>query len=132
MRGEADTEARCCISGTSLQQALAHASSPSCVCLVSFSLSLCICATAPVPWAFRFHYPVSGKLQRRYLITGEYHTVSPIAVRKNVDVYVENKRVSLGTERGERAVLAAAQLQLCARLSHSHLPFALVFALAFR
>ncbi len=94
----------------------------------SLPLSDFVCASL----SLRFHYPVSGKLQRRYLITGEYHTVSPIAVRKNVDVYVENKRVSLGTERGERAVLAAAQLQLCARLSHSHLPFALVFALAFR
>lgn len=40
----------------------------------------------------RFHYPVSGKLLPRFLIQGEYHTVSPIAVRKNVDVYTENKR----------------------------------------
>jgi phosphatidylserine decarboxylase len=40
-----------------------------------------------------FHYPVSGKLLRRYLIPGEYHTVSPIAVRKDVNVYTENKRV---------------------------------------
>lgn len=40
----------------------------------------------------RWHSPVSGTLLPRYLIQGEYHTVSPIAVRKNVDVYTENKR----------------------------------------
>lgn len=49
----------------------------------------------------RFHWPVSGRLLPRFLISGEYHTVSPIAVRKNVDVYTENKRCICPIETDE-------------------------------
>jgi len=54
--------------------------------------SLVIARLAPQDY-HRWHVPVSGKQEKRFLIEGDYYTVNPIAIRRNVDVYTRNKRV---------------------------------------
>ena len=41
----------------------------------------------------RFHFPVSGKVGESRLINGWLYSVSPVALRRNVNYLVENKRV---------------------------------------
>src|SRR5688572_4951769 len=41
----------------------------------------------------RYHVPVKGVLSEPKLINGEYYTVNPMAIRSQLDVYGENKRV---------------------------------------
>lgn len=41
----------------------------------------------------RFHSPVSGVVTQLVPFAGTLYTVNPIAIRENVDVYTENKRV---------------------------------------
>ncbi|KAK3816721.1 MAG: phosphatidylserine decarboxylase-domain-containing protein [Linnemannia gamsii] len=41
----------------------------------------------------RYHIPVKGVLSEPKLIAGEYYTVNPMAIRSQLDVYGENKRV---------------------------------------
>lgn len=77
------------------------------------SLTLLFCVLL---FQHRFHYPVSGKLLERFLIQGEYHTVSPIAVRKNVDVYT----VSRDSEQ-------EAAPRACSGSSHRHSTLLLSF-----
>mgnify|MGYP001394080508 CR=1 FL=1 len=40
----------------------------------------------------RFHFPVSGKMEKVNLINGELYSVNPIALRKNLSIFWENKR----------------------------------------
>ncbi len=40
----------------------------------------------------RFHFPVSGKLSKVIKIQGDYYSVSPIALRKRIKIFCENKR----------------------------------------
>jgi len=54
--------------------------------------SMVICRLAPQDY-HRFHCPVNGTLGPLFPIDGTYYTVNPIAVKENVDVYTENKRV---------------------------------------
>jgi len=53
--------------------------------------SICISRLAPQDY-HRWHFPVSGIPLKREPIDGTYYTVNPIAIRKDVDVYTENKR----------------------------------------
>jgi len=53
--------------------------------------SLFICRLAPQDY-HRFHVPVDGKLKSLTPYPGTYYTVNPIAIREDVDVYIENKR----------------------------------------
>jgi len=62
--------------------------------------SLCIARLAPQDY-HRWHYPVSGKPGKRFGIDGEFYTVNPIAIRRNVDVYTKNKRVVCPIETKE-------------------------------
>jgi len=54
--------------------------------------SLAIWRLAPQDY-HRFHTPVTGTLASMHSFEGTYYTVNPIAIRANVDVYTENKRV---------------------------------------
>jgi len=54
--------------------------------------SLAIWRLAPQDY-HRFHSPVTGTLVSMQPFDGTYYTVNPIAIRANVDVYTENKRV---------------------------------------
>lgn len=40
----------------------------------------------------RFHFPVSGKLSKVTKIRGSYYSVSPIALKKRIKIFCENKR----------------------------------------
>ncbi len=40
----------------------------------------------------RFHYPVSGKLSPVVHIAGDYYSVNPIALRRDIRIFCENKR----------------------------------------
>jgi phosphatidylserine decarboxylase len=44
----------------------------------------------------RFHMAVSGRVARRASIDGALYTVNPVAIRQNINVYTENKRVVRG------------------------------------
>ncbi|KAF9903805.1 hypothetical protein EC991_003363 [Linnemannia zychae] len=54
--------------------------------------SLAIFRLAPQDY-HRYHIPVKGVLSEPKLINGEYYTVNPMAIRSQLDVYGENKRV---------------------------------------
>ena len=53
--------------------------------------SLVIARLAPQDY-HRWHWPVAGRPGERTPIAGGYNTVNPIAIRKDVDVYTDNKR----------------------------------------
>ncbi len=40
----------------------------------------------------RFHFPLSGKIKKITKIDGDYYSVSPIAIRKKVELFCMNKR----------------------------------------
>ncbi|KAF8939385.1 hypothetical protein BGZ58_009913 [Dissophora ornata] len=54
--------------------------------------SLAIFRLAPQDY-HRYHIPVKGTLSEPKLIEGEYYTVNPMAIRSQLDVYGENKRM---------------------------------------
>jgi len=54
----------------------------------------------------RFHLPVNGVIKSRKPIDGEYYTVSPMAVRADVDVFTRNKRVFTLLESPEFGTVA--------------------------
>jgi len=62
--------------------------------------SMLIARLAPQDY-HRWHFPVSGVPGTRVPIDGTYYTVNPIAIRKDVDVYTENKRVVIPIETKE-------------------------------
>lgn len=51
-----------------------------------------ICRLAPQDY-HRNHFPVDGEVVDSWEIKGTYYTVNPMAVREDVDVFTENKRV---------------------------------------
>lgn len=70
--------------------------------------ALVIARLAPQDY-HRWHWPVTGKPGIRSPIAGEYNTVNPIAIRKDVDVYTENKRCicPIETEQFGSVILVA-------------------------
>ena len=59
--------------------------------------SLAIARLAPQDY-HRFHFPVSGTMrpvEEFQAGTGQYYTVNPLAVREDVDVYTENRRLKV-------------------------------------
>jgi phosphatidylserine decarboxylase len=74
-----------------LANVLGAADSDGSLCAQLTGGSFLIARLAPQDY-HRWHWPVSGKPGRRFPIDGDYNTVNPIAVRKNVDVYTDNKR----------------------------------------
>lgn len=53
--------------------------------------SLMLFRLCPVDY-HRFHFPVGGKISAVTVIDGDYYSVNPIAVKKIVEVFCENKR----------------------------------------
>ncbi len=53
--------------------------------------SLMVFRLCPVDY-HRFHFPVDGKLSDPVKIGGDYYSVSPIALRRRVEVFWQNKR----------------------------------------
>lgn len=53
--------------------------------------SMAIVRLAP-PDYHRFHFPVSGKVGKVKKIKGDYFSVSPLALRKSLQIFLENKR----------------------------------------
>lgn len=54
--------------------------------------SMVLSRLCPVDY-HRFHFPVSGTPERPVLINGPLYSVSPIALRRNIQYLVENRRV---------------------------------------
>ena len=75
-----------------LANVLGAADSDGSLCAQLTGGSFLIARLAPQDY-HRWHWPVSGQPGRRFPISGEFNTVNPLAVRKDVDVYTENKRV---------------------------------------
>ncbi|KAF9280026.1 hypothetical protein BGZ68_007547 [Mortierella alpina] len=67
--------------------------------------SLAIFRLAPQDY-HRYHIPVKGVLSEPKLIEGEYYTVNPMAIRSQLDVYGENKRVVSTIESKEFGTVA--------------------------
>ena len=53
--------------------------------------SMFIVRLAPVDY-HRFHFPVEGIVTASTKIKGAYYSVSPVALRKNLEIFCENKR----------------------------------------
>jgi len=53
--------------------------------------SLMILRLCPTDY-HRYHFPVSGEIVAEYKIDGDYYSVSPIALKKKVELLVQNKR----------------------------------------
>ncbi|MCB9197859.1 MAG: phosphatidylserine decarboxylase [Flavobacteriales bacterium] len=62
--------------------------------------SMCIIRLAPVDY-HRYHFPVSGKASKNVKINGYYYSVSPIALQRNVRIFLENKREYSNIESNE-------------------------------
>ena len=58
----------------------------------------------------RYHVPVKGVLSEPKLINGEYYTVNPMAIRSQLDVYGENKRVVSTIQSPEFGTVAYAAI----------------------
>ncbi|KAF9938490.1 hypothetical protein BGZ67_010793 [Mortierella alpina] len=67
--------------------------------------SLAIFRLAPQDY-HRYHIPVKGVLSEPKPIEGEYYTVNPMAIRSQLDVYGENKRVVSTIESKEFGTVA--------------------------
>ncbi len=68
--------------------------------------SLVISRLCPVDY-HRFHFSAAGKPGESRLINGPLYSVNPIALRRNIEILTENKRVitSLDTERFGRVLI---------------------------
>lgn len=53
--------------------------------------AMMIVRLAPVDY-HRFHFPVDGIPGENYKIKGDYYSVSPIALRQKVEIFLQNKR----------------------------------------
>lgn len=53
--------------------------------------AMCIVRLAPVDY-HRYHFPLAGVPGESVLINGSYYSVSPIALQKNTQIFLENKR----------------------------------------
>ncbi len=53
--------------------------------------SLMLFRLCPIDY-HRFHFPVSGNISYRTAVDGDYYSVNPIAIKKIVEVFCENKR----------------------------------------
>lgn len=53
--------------------------------------AMAIIRLAPVDY-HRFHFPVEGKAGKTVKINGDYFSVSPIALKKSIEIFMENKR----------------------------------------
>jgi phosphatidylserine decarboxylase len=69
--------------------------------------SLIIVRVCPVDY-HRFHFPVSGKVSSLFDIDGDYYSVNPIAVKKNIEVFCLNKReyVTISTREFGDVIMA--------------------------
>ncbi|NOX46054.1 MAG: phosphatidylserine decarboxylase [Chlorobi bacterium] len=56
----------------------------------------------------RFHFPVDGNVSFPTIIDGDYYSVNPIALRKRIEIFCENKReyVLVSTKRFGDVVMA--------------------------
>ncbi len=56
----------------------------------------------------RFHFPVSGKISQLTKIKGDYYSVSPIAIKKMIEIFCQNKReyVTIYTEKFGDIIMA--------------------------
>lgn len=66
--------------------------------------SICIVRLAPVDY-HRYHFPVHGIASESKLINGYYYSVSPIALQKNMKIFVENKREYTRLESDENGLV---------------------------
>ncbi|MEZ5016971.1 MAG: phosphatidylserine decarboxylase [Flavipsychrobacter sp.] len=53
--------------------------------------AMCIVRLAPVDY-HRFHFPAEGKAGKMVRIKGDYYSVSPLALRKSLEIFCQNKR----------------------------------------
>lgn len=53
--------------------------------------AMCIVRLAPVDY-HRFHFPAAGKAGKMVRIKGDYYSVSPLALRKSLEIFCQNKR----------------------------------------
>ena len=53
--------------------------------------AMMIVRLAPVDY-HRFHFPVSGKVSKSKVISGYYYSVSPLALRKKMEIFCQNQR----------------------------------------
>lgn len=53
--------------------------------------AMCIVRLAPVDY-HRFHFPAEGKASKVVRIKGDYYSVSPLALRKSLEIFCQNKR----------------------------------------
>jgi len=62
--------------------------------------SLIIIRLCPTDY-HRFHFPLSGKIKKKTKIDGDYYSVSPIAIRKKIELFCMNKREYVVLENKE-------------------------------
>jgi len=69
--------------------------------------SLLIVRVCPTDY-HRFHFPVTGKISPVNKIDGDYYSVNPIAVKKNIEVFCINKReyVTISTREFGDVIMA--------------------------
>ncbi len=70
----------------------------------------------------RFHFPFSGTTLKNTKINGFYYSVSPIALRKNVEIYCENKReyTIFKTQYFDNVIMAEVGATLVGSIINTH------------
>lgn len=55
----------------------------------------------------RYHFPVDGQISRSHLINGWLYSVNPIALKKNIEIFTENRRIlnEVQTSHGKMLIL---------------------------
>lgn len=83
--------------------------------------SMCVVRLAPVDY-HRYHFPLEGVPSESKLINGYYYSVSPIALQKNVRIFLENKReyTILQTEEKGRVLICDVGATLTAGIQQTY------------
>jgi phosphatidylserine decarboxylase len=68
--------------------------------LTETECSMVILRLAPQDY-HRFHSPVAGNITEIHDLAGAYFTVNPMAVRQNIDIFTENRRIVIMVESEE-------------------------------
>jgi len=71
--------------------------------------SLMLFRLCPVDY-HRFHFPVDGKISAVTVIDGDYYSVNPIAVKKIIEVFCENKREYVAIQNQEFGEVIMAEV----------------------
>lgn len=85
--------------------------------------SMFIVRLAPVDY-HRYHFPVSGKVSDNTKIKGDYYSVSPVALKKSLAIFLQNKReyCTVATEDNGEVLIMDVGATMTGSIIQTHKP----------